>query len=395
MSSIPKRVRVVILGGGLHGLGVFQNIVNRGWDDVVVFDEKRLYSSLLSETTPKFYSLFSLFNFDDFKLISAAKKEIEYLEKAVPGSVIQQKFLMPFHWVKRTDSMLYRSAFALYSFLIKSTKLQSIKPVEKSEYGLGLLEKQSLFTLDDFLVDSNLLHKNLYKDLKGYSNLIKEGYCVESIRPNNDGWYVDYRDIDGQLKTISTLFVINTMGPDRLHFINKHLGSIRSAIDIIETHSFFFEAEDKLHSGILLPQEGLKTASRIYPMGRKNLLTIDRKITQMKTEKMSDKELKQYLRFTQSRLKMNFSIHMREDSLERKDIATRIFRRSKRDSDFRMFSKSPHRVFQQRSGRGIAFTVFQPNAIFYRSVAEYIGNQMLVCFGDELNVGPSDKTQDI
>jgi hypothetical protein len=393
MSSIPKRVRVVILGGGLHGLGVFQSIVNRGWDDVIVFDEKRLSSSLLNETTPKFDSLFSLFNFDDFKLLSSAKKEIAYLERALPCSVIQQNFVMPFHWIKRTDSILYRSAFALYSYLIKSTRLQSIKPVNNSPLGLDIRPKPNLYILDDFLVDSNALHRNLYKDLNAYRSLIKEGYCVESIRPSKDGWYIDYKDPDGQLKTISTLFVVNAMGSDRLHFINRHLGAIRSGIEIIETHRFFFEAEEMIDSAILLPQDGLKTATRIYPMGKKNLLTIDRKMTFGKSEKISDKELKQYLRSIQSQLKANFSIHIKEESLERKDISTKIFRRSKRDSDFRMFSKSPHRVFQQRSGRGIAFTIFQPNALFYRAVAEYIGDQMVVSFGDELNAVVNDETQ--
>lgn len=390
MSSIPKRVRVVILGGGLHGLGAFQSIVARGWGDVILFDKKKFSDLLPEEFTPKFDSLFSLFNFDDFKLLALAKNEIEFLENSISSSVSHRNFLMPFQWAKKIDAYMYRSAFALYNYLVKSTQSQPIKSLQKSQLDVDTGRIQSLFSLDDFLVDSNLLQAKIYEDMRPYRSLIKEGFTVESIRPSDDGWFIDYKDAEGQRRTISSLFVINTLGSGRFDFINQHLGPLHSGVDIIETHSFFFKADNIIDPGILLPQDGLRTATRIYPMGDKNLLTIDRKLSHTKSGEIGDKELGIYLRSIKESLRTHFSVNLREDSLKRVDISTKIFLRSKRESDFRMLSKSPYRVFQQRSGRGIAFTIFQPSGLLYRPVAEYIGNQIVMAFGDEITGNSQD-----
>ena len=74
--EIPKRVRVLILGGGIHGVGCLHDLASRGWKDILLIEKNTLASGTSHSSTKLIHGgLRYLQNPKNFGLVTSALKE--------------------------------------------------------------------------------------------------------------------------------------------------------------------------------------------------------------------------------------------------------------------------------------------------------------------------------
>jgi glycerol-3-phosphate dehydrogenase len=49
--ELPSRVRVLVLGGGIHGMGVLHDLASRGWKDIHLLEKDSIASGTSSRST--------------------------------------------------------------------------------------------------------------------------------------------------------------------------------------------------------------------------------------------------------------------------------------------------------------------------------------------------------
>lgn len=106
---LPKRVRALVLGGDIHGVGVLHDLVSRGWKDVHLVEKKRLANGTSSRSTKLIHGgLRYLEKFSQFGMVSESLQERSFLLNTVPDLVKPLEFIFPIE-KKRTSSInVYR-----------------------------------------------------------------------------------------------------------------------------------------------------------------------------------------------------------------------------------------------------------------------------------------------
>src|SRR5688572_18461828 len=94
--ELPTRVRVLVLGGGIHGAGVLHDMASRGWRDVHLLEKSRLGDGTSSKSTKLIHGgLRYLRRLSDFGLVAEALRERQTLMRLAPDLVTPVELLFP------------------------------------------------------------------------------------------------------------------------------------------------------------------------------------------------------------------------------------------------------------------------------------------------------------
>ena len=76
-SKLPKHSKILVLGGGIHGVGILHDLLSRGWKDVHLLEKKKLASGTSSRSTKLIHGGFAtlLLLRKSLWLVNASKKE--------------------------------------------------------------------------------------------------------------------------------------------------------------------------------------------------------------------------------------------------------------------------------------------------------------------------------
>jgi glycerol-3-phosphate dehydrogenase len=92
-ASLDARYRVIILGGGIHGVGVAHDLASRGWKDVLVVEKSILGSGTSSKSTKLIHGgLRYLQHPRDFPLVAEGLEERAF----IGDQVVSAEFLFTF-----------------------------------------------------------------------------------------------------------------------------------------------------------------------------------------------------------------------------------------------------------------------------------------------------------
>ncbi len=218
-AKLPDRVRVLVLGGGIHGVGVLHDMASRGWHDVHLVEKTSLAAGTSKGSTKLIHGgLRYLKNIRDFGLVSEALRERKLLMDLAPDLVKPVELLFP---VLKDGGMWRVSIKAGLTLYDKLAGKYGLSPHRFLEHDAAVAQCplmnpdkfNAVYSFFDGQTDDYaLVHRVAQSALKLGAG-ISEGWRVTNLKETDDGWDVEVTGPGGEQRTISALYVVNCLGP--------------------------------------------------------------------------------------------------------------------------------------------------------------------------------------
>lgn len=216
---LPKRVRVLVLGGGIHGVGVLHDLASRGWRDVHLVEKDYLAHGTSSRSTKLIHGgLRYLKRISQFGMVSESLRERNFLLRAVPDIVQPIELILPIAKGRVVHSFFMRTGLSLYDFLsgkygIKRHRALSVKEVEKKSPVLATEKFSHFFSFWDAQTDDLALVRRIASSAVSLGAGVTEKCRVLSLARSQDGWICGLESEGGRKVSISALYIVNCLGP--------------------------------------------------------------------------------------------------------------------------------------------------------------------------------------
>lgn len=380
----PSRVRVLVIGGGIHGVGTLHDLASRSWKDILLVEKTEIGAGTSRKSTKLIHGgLRYLKNPFDYGLVYEGLKERRLLMQLLPDLVQPIELLFPVLKAKGMPSWMIRSGLYLYDFMSGKQKIDkhcrvTLKQASEKIPGLNTDQMKTVFSFWDGQTDDLQLTRAVAHSAQSLGAQIQEQTTVEKIFPDKHGWLVTVASSDGSKHDISCKYLVNAAGP----WANKLLeqSNIKpkfSAINVKGSH-------------ILLPNLGLRAG--IFLQAKKDhremFLLPWKDKTLLGTTELLYKENLDHISVSEAEINYmletaNLYLH---DKLTAASIET-VFsglRWLAVDSNKSLHATSrTHKISEHQSQSGIIYTIYGGKLTAYRSLSEEIGSKILKDFGDD------------
>ncbi len=382
--ELPSRVRVLVLGGGIHGMGVLHDLASRGWKDIHLLEKDSIASGTSSRSTKLIHGgLRYLKRVTDFGLVMEALHERRLLQQLVPDLVKPMEFLFPIvkhagmpQWQVKCGLFLY-DALSGRQNIGKHQFLDTQQLLDKAPILNSSLISSGYSFWDSQTDDLSLVHR-VAASAKHLGAGISERTLVQSIRATDDGWKAFVTDPSGMTKEISALYLVNALGPWANAILEESgIAPTHKAINNKGSHLIFDDIG--LKYGLFL--QSLKGDDRIFfllPWLGKTLLGTTELLYEDSLEnvQISDEEVHYLLD--------NVNALLKKPLLE-KDINYTFsglrWLPLERGYDISQTSRS-HIIGEIPCRRGLLLTVYGGKLTTYRTLSATIGDRILKHFGE-------------
>ena len=217
--ELPPRVRVLVLGGGIHGVGVLHDLASRGWKDVHLVEKKDLGRGTSSKSTKLIHGgLRYLRRLSDFSLVAEGLRERQLLMRLAPDLVRPVEFLFPILKSSGMPRFMVKAGLSLYDKLAGRYRLAPHRLVPAAEVTAKapMLDQsvcKSVYSFWDGQTDDLGLVLRVAASAKKLGAGISEGCEATRITPSDDGWCVDIVTASGATRQISAMYIVNCLGP--------------------------------------------------------------------------------------------------------------------------------------------------------------------------------------
>ncbi len=224
---IPARVRLLVLGGGIHGVGVLHDMASRGWRDCFLVERARLASGTSSRSTKLIHGgLRYLRNPYDYGLVFEALHERRLLMELAGDIVRPLEFCLPIPHGAAMPGWMARIGLTMYDLLAGSARIEWNRKMtfEEVNHKLPCLDTNKIrgaYSFWDCQTDDVALTRRVAESAMGLGAGISESTEAVSIRRSGEGWIVQVKKPDGSLVEISALYVVNALGPWANHFLEQ------------------------------------------------------------------------------------------------------------------------------------------------------------------------------
>jgi len=384
-SPLPERVRLLILGGGIHGTGLLHDMASRGWQDCHLIEKAEVGAATSSRSTKLIHGgLRYLKNIRDFGLVSEALRERKLLGDLVDDIAKPLEFCLPVLSQGGHSRFVLRSGLYLYDFLagrqrIKRHRVMSIDEVSEK---LPLLNQQQFkryYSYWDLQTDDLALTERVAASAARLGAGISTGCQALKILPEQDGWSVEVRDPHGEIKRISALYVFNALGPWANRFLED---------SDIEPHYVGVNSKG-IH--LMLPDMGLKMGvflqspddARIFfvlPWQGYTLIGTTESLFEEHPDKLQiDQQDEAYLL---SRCNRYFHTPVQPSDVISRWAGLRWLALEPGQKNLSATTRSYSLSTHASSGRGIMYTLYGGKLTTYRSFAQDLGDQICQHFGE-------------
>ncbi len=224
---LPTRVRVLILGGGIHGVGLLHDLVSRGIKDVLLIEKRQLGTGTSSASTKLIHGgLRYLKNPRDFSMVFDALHERTLLRDLAPDLVNPLELLLPCYGPPGMPGWMLGLGLFLYDTLAGKSRINKRKKLSLSQASelapqLNLHGTRSVYSYWDMQTDDLLLVRRVADSAVSAGGQIEEYAEATGIRGTKDGWDVELSLADGRKANISALCVFNALGPWANRFLEN------------------------------------------------------------------------------------------------------------------------------------------------------------------------------
>lgn len=218
-NRLPEQTQVLVLGGGIHGVGILHDLASRGWKDIHLIEKARLGNGTSSKSTKLIHGgLRYLQHIRDFPLVSEALHERALLLELAGDLVKPLEIIFPLVQADLLNRMKIKAGLSLYDLLAGRSKIARHKTVS-SAY---VRERVPIFATDklykafsfwDGQTDDLALVQRVAASAAALGAGISEGCKALRVQACEDGWLVDVASDQGELHTIKATYVLNLLGP--------------------------------------------------------------------------------------------------------------------------------------------------------------------------------------
>ncbi|MBI2603825.1 MAG: glycerol-3-phosphate dehydrogenase/oxidase [Deltaproteobacteria bacterium] len=389
--AVPKRVRVLVLGGGIHGVGVLHDLVSRGWKDVHLIEKAGLANGTSSRSTKLIHGgLRYLKRISQFGMVSESLQERNFLLKAVPDIVYPVELILPIERGHLINSFMMRAGLSLYDFLSGKYgihKHQTLSDDEARQKApiLATDKFSHFFSFWDAQTDDLALVRRIAFSAVELGAGVTEQCRVLSLKHDADGWLAEVENRDGQTNVISALYVVNCLGPWANDFLEA--SKIRPEVRGVKDKGSHLIIRDLgLKAGMFLEVPGDKRIMFVLPWQGVTLLGTTEESFESRPDEVraSDSEMDYLL------MAANFYL---KEPLTRKDIQATFagvrWMVAEEGSDLSSTSRESA-LGEHVSNRGLLITVYGGKLTSYRLLAEKIGDRITHHFGQFQATGTKD-----
>lgn len=225
--DIPQRVRVLILGGGIHGVGVLHDLASRGWKDVHLVEKSTLGAGTSSASTKLIHGgLRYLRRIGDFGLVNEALEERKLLTELAPDIVTPIEMVFPIMKKGGMPSFMVKTGLCLYDFLAGKNNLKKHRTLTEAEArdkvpNLDVGKFSKYYSFFDCQTDDLALVNRVAASAVALGATLSERCEATSIREFEDGYLVTIKRVDGTTAEISAQYVVNALGPWANTFLER------------------------------------------------------------------------------------------------------------------------------------------------------------------------------
>lgn len=376
LDALPQRVRVVVLGTDLHGLAVAYDLLSRGWSDIILIDPNP--KALSEQPEPgrfQLESLFSLFNFRDFRHLPKALQELFHLQILAQAGSFQKVCHFSSSNLSRADVWFYRGGILLFRRLTKSVRSHA-KLVPDAAQALAT---DRLSFIDEYVCWHHL-RCGLYALLSKNRPQIVTGAKSLTLKRISDGFRLSFLSEEGR-QELSALYVINALGTDANRFLaESRLPVMWPAVNReFRTELYRFMRPQTMSQAWILPRHGNREAMQIVPLGDGQvLLSMEQKRWRAAGDRGPDEDQATMAALAESLglLQLQNLEFVRAD----RHHFSVPYESQKHFGSLR--NASPFIMSEHRSGRGLLLTMYNLKAMTHRAFAEEVGDRLMRQFGE-------------
>lgn len=382
-SRLPDRVRLLVLGGGCHGVGVLHDMASRGWQDIHLIERSTIGAGTSSRSTKLIHGgLRYLQHVRDFPLVAEALRERQTLMKVAPDLVKPIELLFPVLRKGGVSRPMIKIGLSLYDFLAGRANVGRHQSLHMTDVArLAPMLNQDLikhvYQFWDCQMDDLALVNRVATSAVQMGAGITEGCAAIKIRSANDGFEVDVQQSDGTIKTISALYVFNALGPWSNDLLTKsQMKPTWYGFNNRGAHLVFPDLG--LKAGLFLQSPDDGRIFFVLPWKGQTLVGT----TEERHEKSQDD-------LTVSPSEVNYLLERCNRWLNRplaeKDIVTTFCGLRWLAADGKSSLTATSRAWtidEQRGRRGLLLTLYGGKWSTYRALAETIGNRITTHFGE-------------
>ena len=217
--ELPSRVRLLVLGGGIHGVGILHDMASRGWSDVHLIEKSHVGDGTSSRSTKLVHGgLRYLRRLSDFGLVAEALRERQTLMRLAPDLVSPVELLFPILKHGGMPRLMVKAGLTLYDRLAGRYRLtpHARLSMDEARAKAPLLDMSlfsAVYSFWDAQTDDLALVARVAASARKLGAGLSEGVEARRVTQTDDGWDVEVRQADGTLRTISALYVVNALGP--------------------------------------------------------------------------------------------------------------------------------------------------------------------------------------
>lgn len=381
--DLPKRVRVLIIGGGIHGVGVLHDLVSRDLQDVFLVEKNTLAKGTSSKSTKLIHGgLRYLKRFSDFNLVAESLRERRLLLNLAPDIVHPLELLFPIMKKGGEKSFIVKAGLTLYDKLAGKSGIRKhrIVPKIEAEKAVPLLDVEKfkkIYSFWDGQTDDFALVHRVAASAVAFGGKISENCEAIGMRESQDGWEVEVRNHQGAIQKISALYVINCLGPWANKFLEDN--GIVPKYKAISNKGVHLILPDKaLKAGLFLQSPVDSRIFFLLPWKGYTLLGTTEDVFNGNPDQVQveEKDVDYLLNVCNPYLK-----HTIEKSEIIQSFAGLRWLVHEKSKTISMTSRE-HLLGEQRSGRGLLITIYGGKLTSYRTLAEAIGDRVLTHFGE-------------
>lgn len=243
-----KYYDVVVVGGGIHGVGVAQAAAAYGFS-ALLLEQSTLASGTSSRSSKLIHGGLRYLEGMQFSLVRECLRERALLLKNAPSLVTLKPFYIPVYKDTRRRPSLIRSGLTLYALLGGIRKASLFRSIKKDRWGtldgLDTIGLEKVFRYYDAQTDDAALTRAVMHSAISLGAELETEAHFTSGQLHQDGVTIQYKKAQ-QTTTVEAGTIVNAAGPwanQVLQQVTPHQSPL--AVDLVQGTHIVIEGELK------------------------------------------------------------------------------------------------------------------------------------------------------
>ena len=212
---MPADYDVVVVGGGIHGVGVAQAAAARG-HRVLLLEQTALASGTSSRSSKLIHGGLRYLEQGRLSMVRECLRERAILLRLAPDLVRLRNFVLPIYGTTRRRPWKVRAGLSLYALLGGLREAARFRGIPRREWddldGLVTTDLDAVFCYHDAQTDDAKLTAAVMRSARSLGAELAMPATFVGATLTGEGWAVEYRNGDGD-ETCRAAVIVNAAGP--------------------------------------------------------------------------------------------------------------------------------------------------------------------------------------